>query len=137
MASQRINHNELLKMIDPQTVGILWFSDESLAERPWPFHTLDYLMDGLLARYTKQEIEQKNGDGKTVFVSQQFQHSFFIGHFQKTTGDLGHQVSQTLQVIEQSKSAKKVLIIAPKKLDQIKKIKEKLKGLEVELVLSE
>lgn len=66
----------LQKELTPQTLGLIWFLNSALEERPTPFDELDYFLDGLLSQ-TLKSLPQAQPQHHFIKASQ-FSRPFYL-----------------------------------------------------------
>jgi len=74
--------DKLQQLLSPKVICVLWITETTLHEKPFPFNELDYYVDGLLTKHliNLKEIpdNQHNGDLKCLIATTSFSHPFFI-----------------------------------------------------------
>ncbi len=115
--------NQLKDQISIDICGIIWITKENLINKPPPFDSLDYFLDGALITFYnnhKKNLTQINGTN--LFMAQSFGNSFFVAHFEQSTSNLIEQISQIKALIPVTNKEKLVLLIEPTGSDLIKKL---------------
>jgi hypothetical protein len=107
--------NSIQDLVTPDIMGILWITPENLMEKPAPFNSFDYLLDGLLTGHYQRKKDAPmvdEIDSMNFFVTRNFDRPFFIGHIYAMLGNVQQKLDQLMTLASPlRKSRNKVLLI--------------------------
>ncbi len=99
---------DFLAQVDPQTLGCLWVTDDSLDKRERPFIWFDYLLDGILEKH----ILQAPKSSKSFFTADQFQRHFYVLQVEKSYPGLDKVFKEALNLMKNTEGQKKILCLS-------------------------
>ncbi len=77
-------------------LGVIWVTEGPLENRPEPFYSLDYFLDGLLTGFLVNGNKNKNIN---LFFSKSFGHPFFLVQLQKHTSEFKLEFQDILNLV--------------------------------------
>jgi hypothetical protein len=116
----------LEKRLTPNTLGLIWFSANSLETRPPAFEELDYFLDGLLTRTT--ELNSNQNSEHYFIKTTQFARPFYLVYLNQDQNlkKLNSLLEQDLKLMENKKESEILLLNAPGHIN-FKPLAQKLK----------
>lgn len=115
MLQNKEHYHLLLDQITPFCEGVIWITKEKLSTRPFLFAELDYLTNGLLTKFIKENVTYPSH--KNIFFTKNFDHTIFVAHLHAgeiSKGDLeieiAHIVEWTRQFFADKKGTGEILL---------------------------
>jgi len=97
--------------ITPDVLGVFWLTEDKLLNKPAPFSTLDYFLDGLLTSFyqkrkglseNREEVSRKN-----FFISRNFGGPFFVWHLETSHKELKEELKNLMEMAKKMNTAGK------------------------------
>jgi len=85
-------------VITPEVLGLFWLTNDDLIKKPKYFHSIDYLLDGLLTNYLNIEQQNEFSRQKKFFVSSSFGHPFFVSHIHLGSTDIQEELIEIMNI---------------------------------------
>lgn len=123
----------ILKEVDPSTLGIFWFTETTLKEIPEMFHTFDYLFEGMLTLHVNKEKANSPSHEASVFICKSFNRAIFLAHMENSAKPSLKYLGELIEIsLAQSQNKEnndnqkfKILFINDSNVENLQKLKAK------------